>query len=143
MNGRYFLDTNVLVYTFDASEPEKQARAKALVSGALRDTRGVISYQVVQEFMNVATRKFASPLTAQDCREYIDTVLAPLCDVFPSMEMYTEALEIHERWQLSYYDSLIITAALAAGCERLYSEDLQHDQKIRDLTIENPFLPRT
>ena len=139
MNGRYFLDTNVFVYTFDSTRPEKRSRARDLVSQALRDTQGVISYQVIQEFINVATRKFEHPLTPQDCAAYLDAVLAPLCEVFPTTEMYKEALEIHGRWQFSYYDSLIITAALATGCERLYSEDLQHGQKIRDLVVEDPF----
>jgi predicted nucleic acid-binding protein len=139
MNTKYFLDTNIFVYTFDSTEPEKRAKARDLVSHALRRTQGVTSYQVVQEFINVATRRFERPLMPQDCAAYLDTVLAPLCQVFPSIDMYKEALDIHERWQFSYYDSLIVTAALSAGCERLYSDDLQHGQTIRDLVIENPF----
>ena len=139
MNNRYFLDTNIFVYTFDSTQPEKKARATDLVSQALRDTQGVISYQVVQEFINVATRKFARPLTPKDCAAYLDRVLSPLCEVFSNIGLYKEALEIHERWQFSYYDSLIIAAALAASCERIYSEDLKHGQKIRSLVIEDPF----
>ena len=143
MNGRYFLDTNVFVYTFDSTQPQKRTRAKDIVAGALRDTRGVISFQVLQEFVNVATRRFKRPLTPRDCSTYIDRVLAPLCEIFPTIDTYKEALEIHERWQFSYYDSLIVTAALSAGCERLYSEDLQHGQKIKDLVIEDPFRENT
>lgn len=139
MNGRYFLDTNVFVYTFDSTRSAKRRRAKDLVSKALRDTEGVISYQVVQEFINVALRRFQRPLTPADCSRYVDTVMAPLCEVFPSIDLYKEALDVHERWRFSYYDSLIITAALNAGCELLYSEDLQHGQKVRQLTIEDPF----
>jgi predicted nucleic acid-binding protein len=139
MSGRYFLDTNVLVHTFDSTRPKKRDRARDLVSRALRDRQGVISYQVVQEFVNVATRKFDRPLIPQDCARYLDSVLLPLCEVFPSGDFFREALVIHERWKFSYYDSLIVTAALAAGCERIYSEDLQHGQKVRDLVIEDPF----
>jgi predicted nucleic acid-binding protein len=139
MKGRFFLDTNVFVYTFDSSAPKKQTRARKLVAQALEGRRGVISFQVVQEFLNVATRKFATPLTMRDCVTYLESVLSPLYDVSPSMELYREALDIRERWQLSYYDALIVTAALSAGCERLLSENLQHGLEIRGLTIENPF----
>jgi predicted nucleic acid-binding protein len=141
MSGRYFLDTNILVYTFDPSQPEKQDRARRLVEEALRSTEGVISSQVVQEFLNVATRRFETPLTPADCRVYLDTVLAPLCDVFPTIELYKDALSVHEGWRFSLYDSLIVAAALATGCERLYTEDLQDGQRVRDLVIENPFRP--
>jgi predicted nucleic acid-binding protein len=139
MRGRYFLDTNIFIYTFDTSSPEKQARARELVATALADSQGVISFQVVQEFLNVATRKFKVPLTFRDCARYLQSILAPLCEVYPSMEFYLETLEIQERWQLSFYDASIVTAALGAGCESLYSEDLQHDLKIKDLTVRNPF----
>ena len=139
MNGRCFLDTNIFVYTFDSSQPEKKARARELVSRALRDSTGVVSSQVVQEFLNVATRKFEEPLTHRDCLEYLDNVLAPMCDIFASMELYHDSLEVQERWQMSFYDSLIVNAALVSGCEQLCSEDLQHGQRIKELTIDNPF----
>src|SRR5688572_3593765 len=141
MSDRYFLDTNIFVYTFDDTQPQKRSLARHLVSQALYDSKGTISYQVVQEFINIATRKFKHPLTPQDCVEYLDTVLAPLCEVFPNIDLYRDALELHEKWKFSYYDSLILTAALSVGCKRLYSEDLQHGQKVRDLVIENPFRP--
>ena len=94
---------------------------------------------MIQEFLNVATQKFQTPLKKQDCRKYISNVLDPLCEVFASIELYHTALEIQEGWQYSFYDSLIIAAALRANCRILYSEDLQHDQRIRELVIKNPF----
>lgn len=139
MSARNFFDTTIFVYSFDSSEPAKRTRARELISGAPRDSSGVISSQVVQEFLNVASRKFESPLSFADPLEYLNNVLAPLCTVFPSVEMDQGALDVQERWQLPFYDSLIVTAALMSGCERLYSEDLQDGQKIRQLTIENPF----
>jgi len=66
-------------------------------------------------------------------------VLLPLWRIMPSQALYQSALDLHARYQFSFYDSLIIAAALAAGCTRLYSEDLQHGQRIEGLTIENPF----
>jgi len=139
MSARYFLDTNIFVYTFDASAPAKRNRAQSLVQSALRSGAGVTSFQVVQEFLNVATRKFATPMKPEDCLIYVDQVLAPLCSVQSSTELYRRALDVHERWQFSFYDSLVVAAALSASCRTLFSEDLQHGQKIRELTVENPF----
>jgi len=66
--------------------------------------------------------------------------LFPICEVFPSEKLYISALDIREKWKFSFYDSLIIAAAVEANCKILYSEDLQHNQKIYDLTILNPYL---
>lgn len=137
--GRFFLDTNVFVYCFDTREPGKQRRARQLVEQALAERRGLISYQVAQEFLNVATRRFAVPLSAEDARLYLERVLAPLWEVQASAELCRRGLEITERWRLSFYDALVVAAALVAGCKTLYSEDLQDGQNIDGLTIVNPF----
>lgn len=139
MSAKAFLDTNVLVYTFDRREQAKRRRARELVAAALRDGSGIISFQVVQEFLNVARKKFAVPMSTVDCSLYLEDVLRPLCQVHSSVELYEQALDVSERWQFSFFDSLIIAAALAGGCDVLYSEDLQHGQRIRELTIVDPF----
>ena len=139
MSGKYFLDNNIFVYSFDSSSPNKQVKAKELIKGALENHTGCISSQVIQEFINVATRKFANPLSIPDCKKYINTVMSPLCEVYVDIELYSKALEIMERWQYSFYDSLILASAVQAECSILYSEDLQHKQKINDLVINNPF----
>ena len=139
MKGKYFLDTNILVYTFDPSDRKKRDTARDLVNGALADNQGLISWQVVQEFLNVARRKFATPLSPEDCRLYLRQVLAPLCEVFPSIDLYQRALEIHERENFSYYDSLIVAAADEAGCRTLFTEDLREGSLASGLAIRNPF----
>lgn len=139
MSAEFFLDTNILVYTFDAARPAKQAKARELVENALEHQTGVISYQVVQEMLNVATRKFARPLGPQKAQRYLTEVLEPLCAVFASIDLYGKALALQERWRYSLYDCLIIASALQAGCRTLYSEDLQHGQSIETLTIIDPF----
>jgi predicted nucleic acid-binding protein len=139
MSDRYFLDTNVFVYTFDDSSPRKKTRADDLVRDALETGRGLTSFQVVQEFLNVATRKFAVPLTTDDSRLFVDRVLDPLCEVHSSIDLYRDALEVRERWKFSFYDSLVVAAALSARCTTLYSEDLQSGQRVRELTIVDPF----
>lgn len=140
MSDKYFLDTNVLIYTFDDGNPGKRDRARALVSGALAEARGVISYQVVQEFLNAALRKFAKPLTPADAERYLTVVLEPLCAVFGGVELFHQAIDISDRWKYSFYDALVIAAAMKAGCSILYSEDLQHGHKIGDLRILDPFV---
>lgn len=95
--------------------------------------------QVVQEFLNVTTRKLRSQLSPAQASDYLQEVLAPLCAIDPDMGIYQKALELQSRWQFSFYDSLIIAAAVAADCETLFSEDLQHNQRIESLTIVNPF----
>ncbi|MBN2410705.1 PIN domain-containing protein [candidate division KSB1 bacterium] len=140
MNGKYFLGTNKLVYAFDKTDPVKQQTANRLIKTALFEQSGCISYQVIQEFINVATRKFVVPLTNTDCRKYLDAVLTPLCSVFTSIELYHRALDIMERWQFAFYDALIIAGALQAQCRILYSEELSHGQKIEMLEIRNPFV---
>jgi len=140
MKDKFFLDTNIIVYSFDKRDPQKQKIALNLISNALQDANGIVSYQVIQEFVNVALRKFQTPLSMDDCQKYLNIVLEPLCYVFSSFELFHQAIEISERWQFSFYDSLIIGAALQSNCNILYSEDLQHKQKIQTLEIVNPFL---
>lgn len=140
MSDSYFLDTNVIVYAFDSSAPSKQSIARESIRRALETRKGHISTQVVQEFLNVALRRFAVPLRPVDATTYLEQVLRPLCTVFPDLALYREALGLHERWQYSFYDALILAGALRCGARRLYSEDLQHGQRIGDLEIVNPFV---
>ena len=139
MSDRYFLDTNIFVYCFDREDKRKQARAETLVGDALQDHLGIISSQVVQEFLNVATRKFSAPMTARQSRAYLETVLAPLCEVFSSIGLYQQAIGIHEETRYSFYDSLMLAAAIEAKCRLVFSEDLHAGQTVRGVTIVNPF----
>jgi|WetSurMetagenome_2_1015567.scaffolds.fasta_scaffold909051_1 predicted nucleic acid-binding protein len=140
MSDKFFLDANILVYTFDDENPEKRDRARELVARALAESTGVISYQIAQEFLNAALRKFSKPLTPADAERYLTAVLEPLCAVFASTELFHQAVEIAGRLKYAFYDSLVIASALRAECSVLYSEDLQHGQKIGPLRILNPFL---
>jgi predicted nucleic acid-binding protein len=128
------------VYEFDAGAAAKSARASELVSKAIRTRRGVVSYQVVQEFLNVAFRRFAKPLPPDEAEYYLRTVFMPLLAVHSSPRLFLEAIRIRNVHQLSWYDSLIISAALEADCEILYSEDFQSGRKLEGIKIENPFV---
>ncbi len=141
MKDKYFLDTNIFVYSFNSGSPDKQSIARNLIQTALREQTGSISSQVIQEFLNVSTKMFDPPLASEDCKKYLNTVLAPLCEVFTSIDLYRKTIEISDRWKYSFYDSMIISAALYTGCTILYSEDMQHKQNIQTLTIVDPFHP--
>ena len=137
---RVFFDTNVLVYCFDSSAPQKQSRAKDLIARALNTRQGVVSYQVVQEFCNVACKNQRLSLPAERILAYVKLVLQPMNLVAPSPELLEAALGIRSECSFSFYDSLVIAAAQAAQCQVLYSEDMQHGQLVGALRIVNPFL---
>ena len=141
MSAKHFLDTNVFVYSFDQSQPGKRERALALIAEALQSGEGLISTQVIQEFLNVATRKFAAPMKTADSQAYLVKVLHPLCQIYPDLALYETSLDIQEETGYSFYDALILAGALRGGCELLYSEDLQARQQVRGIQIINPFKP--
>ena len=85
MSDRFFLDTNIFVYSFDRTAPKKAARAKRLVREALASQKGVTSYQVAQEFLNVALRRFARPMDTHEAEQYLATIFRPLLAVHSSV----------------------------------------------------------
>jgi predicted nucleic acid-binding protein len=139
MARRFFLDTNILIYSFDERFPVKRHQAGALVEKALRNGAGIISYQVVQECLHLMTRKFEHRIARLDTQTYLEQVLMPLCIVFPDRDLYSDALRVSAETGWTYYDSLIVSAAAAANCDVLVTEDLQNGRTIRGVTIQNPF----
>ena len=140
MSERFFLDTNIFVYSVDLSAPRKATIAEELISRSLLTRKGVISYQVIQEFFNVAVKRFSAVMSIADAEQYLNQTFLPLFSVQSSATLYRDALRLHSTVRFSWYDSLIVSAALHAKCEILYTEDLQHGQKIGSLQIVNPFL---
>jgi len=140
MTGRFFLDTNIFVYSLDRSDRRKAVVADGLIGKALSSQKGIISFQVVQEFFNAAFKRFAAQMEAADGRCYLDEVFSPLLAVHASATLCGEALNLYAAGNLSWYDALIVAAALHVSCDVLYSEDLQHGRKFGNLRIVNPFL---
>jgi|SRR4051812_910799 predicted nucleic acid-binding protein len=140
MSGKFFLDTNIFVYSFDTTSKTKLERSLALIREAISTKKGLISFQVVQEFFNVALRKFDPAFTAAEAEQYLSIVFRPLLAVHSSPALYIEALRISGKHRMSWYDSLLIAAALESRCEILYSEDLQHGQRFGQLQVVNPFV---
>jgi predicted nucleic acid-binding protein len=139
MSGRFFLDTNIFVYAFDAAAPAKARKAARLVRDAVDTGKGIVSYQVVQEFFSVALRRFAQPMGVAEADQYLITVFRPLLAIHSSPALYVEALRIAGKHRLAWYDSIIVASALEGQCDMLYSEDFQHGREISGLQIENPF----
>jgi predicted nucleic acid-binding protein len=140
MSAKFFLDTNIFVYSFDATAPAKTRKATRLVRDAVDTGKGIVSYQVVQEFFNVAFRRFAQPMSVAEAEQYLITVFRPLLAIHSSPALYVEALRIAGKHRLAWYDSIIVASALDGQCDTLYSEDFQHGRKIEGLRIENPFV---
>lgn len=139
MNDKFFLDTNIFVYMFDVSAAQKAEKARRLIKQAVSTRKGVVSQQVVQEFFNLAFRKFQPAMTLAEAEDYLSTVFQPLL-VVQSVQTYKEALQLHSRYRLPWYDSVIVAAARESGCEILYTEDFQHEQRFGELRVKNPFL---
>jgi len=132
MHGKVFIDTNIIIYSLGENS------TKAQIAAPLFLDRPCISTQVISETVNVTTKRLG--LATKDVRQLIKT-LHGLCHIeLITMSTIEEALNIQERYKFSWYDSLIISSALDAGCSTLYSEDMQHGQFIEGrLEIVNPF----
>ncbi len=127
-----FFDTNVLLYLL-SDDSRKADQAEALIAAG-----GVISVQVLNEFASVASRKLK--MSYAEIREILDVVRA-VCQVEDlTLDVHEQGLAVAEQYGFSLYDSMIVGAALAADCSVLYSEDMQHGQKLGPLVITNPFL---
>lgn len=134
--GRSFLDTNVLVYTDDQDSPEKRRRALDLYGKCRRSRSGVLSTQVLQEYFVTATRKLGvAPEVARRKTE----IFGRLDVVLPGVEDILGAVDLHRLHGLSFWDALVVRAALVSGCARLFSEDLQAGRRFEGLEIVNPF----
>src|ERR1700674_127063 len=102
MSGRFFLDTNIFVYAFDATAPAKAKRAAQLIRRAADTGEGLVSFQVVQEFFNVAFRRFAKPMSAAEAEQYLITVFRPLLAIQSSPALYVEALRLAGKHRLAW-----------------------------------------
>jgi predicted nucleic acid-binding protein len=140
MNDRCFLDTNIFIYSIDRRDPVKALKATELIRDSLSSLRGIVSFQVVQEFFNVARKRLVAPMSIESAQLYLERVFLPLLRVHSSPALYRDALAFQSRYQLSWYDSLIVCAALHAGCTILFSEDLKHNQTFGKVRVVNPFL---
>ena len=135
----YFVDTNILVYARDATEPEKQERSHLWLSHLWRNRSGRISYQVLQEYYVIVTCKLDPGLRVTEARDDIRDFLA-WNPISIERNVIEAAWSVQDRFKFSWWDALIIAAAQVLDCDYLLSEDMQHKQVVDGLTILNPFL---
>ena len=137
MSDKFFVDTNILMYAHDASAGAKHERSKAVVEELWRDRTGIVSTQVLQELAVNLRRKAGRPLDAKATREIISDYLTWHV-VVNGGESILEALDIETRYQMSFWDALVLQAAQASGAEVLYSEDLSDGQAYGSVRVINP-----
>ena len=138
MKARIFLDTNVLVYLFDADDPAKQRQVQELLSSRELRAQVILSTQVLQEFYVSVTRKLASPLSLEAAFQAVQDLAAfPIVPIDVSLILL--AIQRSGQAKMSFWDALILEAALTAGATVLYSEDFQDGAVFGGLRIANPF----
>ncbi len=139
MSGREFLDTNILIYAHDARDARKQTCARDLLRRLMRERRGVVSLQVLQEFFAAATRKLG--MSSEDARRRVvqysrfDVVTLGPVDL-------VAAIDLHRLHHLSIWDALVVRAALNGACTTLHTEDMQSGQIVDTLMLHDPFEAR-
>ena len=119
--------------------PQKAAVAQQLLSRCASQGEAVISVQILQEFYVTVTRKLAPPLTHTEAEDVVRE-LSHLPTVDSDANLVLDAIAASYRYRMSFWDGLIVQAALRAGATVLYSEDLQHGQLFESLTVQNPFV---
>lgn len=138
MSDKAFLDTNILVYAYDHHEPGKQKIAQKLITDGIKKENLFLSVQVLGKFFNVLTRQIPQPMTSDEAQEIIATVsYLPVQEI--DLVMVNRAINVHKRYQISYWDALIVSAAERAGCMLIISEDLSNDQLYHNIAVHNPF----
>jgi predicted nucleic acid-binding protein len=138
MSDKVFLDTNIIVYAHDRSSGDKHAVAREIMERLWESRKGVISVQILQEFFVCVTQKIAKPLVIKNARtilEYLSNWDVVVNDKYITLK----AIDLQEKYRFSFWDSLVIQAAIQGQARILLSEDLPHGQAVKDLKILNPF----
>jgi len=139
MSDRVFVDTNILVYSRDASETDKQPRALACLEVLWREQRGHISAQVLNEYYVTVTRKLAPGMSADAAWEDVCALMA-WDPVAVDDGLLRRARDIEQAHSVSWWDALIVAAAVVAGCDVIYSEDLGDGQVYAGVRVQNPLI---
>jgi predicted nucleic acid-binding protein len=139
MDGKQFIDTNILIYAHDLDAGYKHEIAKQRVRSLWDTGLGVISVQVLQEFYVNLTRKISKPLPLAMARALVESYSAWQVEVPAAIDIL-RASELQERNLLSFWDAMIVASAINGGAELIVSEDLNSGQLIEGVRIENPFV---
>ncbi len=138
MSGRAFLDPNILVYAYDASDSRRMVTAQTLLETAVRTDNACLSAQVLGEFFVTVTRKISPPLTVKAATEIVE-LLGKLSVVPIDLSLVRQAIRLQGNYSMSYWDALILAAAARGGCDEVLTEDLSPGQVILGVRVRNPF----
>ncbi|MBN2533638.1 MAG: PIN domain-containing protein [Spirochaetales bacterium] len=139
MSDKIFIDTNILVYSYDRQNLEKQKIAQKLIKNGILNGTLSLSAQVLTEFFTVVTKKIDEPLTIDEAERIIEIFyIVPVIEI--DFSLVKRAIDTFRQYHLSFWDSLIIAAAERASCTVLYSEDLTHNQVYNGIPVNNPFI---
>ena len=139
MSGKFFVDTNILIYAHDLDAGQKNKISRDIIRDLWENGSGIISTQVLQEFYVNVTRKIENPLKKSQARGVIESYLAWPVEL-NDVRTVLSASEIEERHMLSFWDAMIVASARKAKAEKIITEDLNHGQEIEGILIENPFV---
>ncbi len=133
-----FVDTNILVYAYDRGAGDRHEKALGLIEQLWLKGNGILSTQVLQEFYVNVRRKAQRPVTPEQARALVSDYLAwnPIVN---DGAVVLEAIDLEKRYQLSFWDSLIVAAAQKGGASVIYSEDFNHGQTFDSVKVQNPF----
>ena len=135
---KIFIDTNIMIYAYDVSAVEKHQIASHILSDLWNSGLGVLSTQVLQEFFVNIVQKIQKPIDKKLAKEIVRDFLRWQV-VVNNADSILDAIDIYDKYRYSFWDSMIIEAAIKGGAVFLMSEDLQHGQVISGVTISNPF----
>jgi predicted nucleic acid-binding protein len=139
MTDRCFVDTNILVYAYNADEKEKHARSAVLLKELWDQRTGVLSLQVLQEFYVTVTQKIEKPMSSEEAKKIVEDYIAAWEIVEPTTKTLLIALEARDKYQLHFWDAMIFAAVKEAGVKVIYTEDFQHGCEIEGIRFVNPF----
>ncbi len=138
-SGKQFVDTNIVVYAYDLSAGRRQKQAETLLDQLWQSRTGCLSIQVLQEFYNIVTRKLTLSLSSKHAFDIVAD-LGQWNVHQPAVADVLGAIQIQQRYQLSFLDALIVRSAAQSGCAILWSEDLNNGQLYEGVEVRNPFI---
>lgn len=133
-----FVDTNVLIYAHDFSAGEKHTRSRELIAGLWESGLGCLNVQVLQEFYVNVTEKVAKPLSSDVAAQIVSDLSAWQVHR-PGVEDFLDAIRLQHRYQMSFWDAMIVVSAIQLGCPTLWSEDLNPGQVYDMVKVARPF----
>jgi predicted nucleic acid-binding protein len=137
MSDKTFVDTNVLIYAHDIDAKAKHETAKRVLQGLWSERTGVLSMQILQEFYVNVTRKIPRPISKESARIVVSTY-ATWCIDTTHTEI-ASAFQVEDKWQIGFWDALVVASAVKSGANLILSEDLNAGQIISGVRVENPF----